>query len=101
MMGLSPREPIARFGDLARTAEQLGFESAWLADSQLYTKNVYVALTLAAERTESIRIGPGVTNPLTRHPTVTANAIAGLLEVSGGRAQLGIGSGDASVIRWG
>lgn len=97
MMGLSPREPIGRFGDLARTAEEVGFESAWLADSQLYTKNVYVGLTLGAERTSSIRIGPGVTNPVTRHPTVTANAIAGLLEVSNGRAQLGLGSGDAAV----
>jgi hypothetical protein len=26
MMGLSPREPISRFGDLARQAEELGFE---------------------------------------------------------------------------
>jgi 5,10-methylenetetrahydromethanopterin reductase len=97
MMGLSPREPIGRFGDLARAAEEAGFEAAWLADSQLYTKNVYVALTLAAERTHSIHIGPGVTNPVTRHPTVTASAMAGLAEVSGERAQLGIGSGDAAV----
>lgn len=97
MMGLSPREPITRFGDLARTAEQEGFEAAWLADSQLYTKNVYVALTLAAERTSSILIGPGVTNPVTRHPTVTASAMSGLLEVSDHRAQLGLGSGDAAV----
>jgi 5,10-methylenetetrahydromethanopterin reductase len=97
MMGLSPREPIARFGDLARAGEEVGFEAAWLADSQLYTKNVYVALALAAERTRSIHIGPGVTNPVTRHPTVTANAMAGLAEVSGGRVQLGIGSGDAAV----
>jgi 5,10-methylenetetrahydromethanopterin reductase len=97
MMGLSPREPIGRFGDLARAAEAAGFEAAWLADSQLYTKNVYVALALAAQRTQAIRIGPGVTNPVTRDPTVTASAMAALAEVSGGRAQLGIGSGDAAV----
>jgi alkanesulfonate monooxygenase SsuD/methylene tetrahydromethanopterin reductase-like flavin-dependent oxidoreductase (luciferase family) len=51
MMGLSPREPIARFGELALAAEELGFEAAWLADSQLYTKDVYMGLTLAAART--------------------------------------------------
>lgn len=96
-MGLSPREPIARFGDLARTAEELGFEAAWLADSQLYTKDVYVGLTMAAMATSAIRLGPGVTNPVTRHVTVTANALAGLAEVSEGRALLGIGSGDAAV----
>lgn len=97
MMGLSPREPIERFGNLARAAEEAGFEAAWLADSQLFTKNVYVALALAAQRTQSIHIGPGVTNPVTRDPTVTASAMAALVEVSGGRAQLGIGSGDAAV----
>jgi 5,10-methylenetetrahydromethanopterin reductase len=97
MMGLSPREPIARFGDLANSAEKLGFEAAWLADSQLYTKDVYVGLTVAAARTSRISLGPGVTNPVTRHLTVTANAVAGVNEVSGGRAMLGIGAGDAAV----
>lgn len=97
MMGLSPREPIGRFADLAASAEELGFEAAWLADSQLYTKDVYAGLILAAGRTERIVLGPGVTNPVTRHVTVTANAIAALGEVSGGRAQLGLGAGDAAV----
>ncbi|HET8672923.1 MAG TPA: LLM class flavin-dependent oxidoreductase, partial [Thermoleophilaceae bacterium] len=97
MMGLSPREPIARFGDLAHAAEELGFGAAWLADSQLYTKDVYVGLALAAARTSRIALGPGVTNPVTRHLTVTANAISGIDEVSGGRALLGLGAGDAAV----
>ncbi len=98
MMGLSPREPIARFGELARQAEDLGFEMAWLGDSQLFTKDVYVGLTLAALATNRIRLGPGVTNPVTRHFSVLANTMAALNEVSSGRAQLGLGSGDASVL---
>lgn len=98
MMGVSPREPIGRFAELAAEAERAGFEMAWLADSQLYTKNVFVALALAAERTQRIRLGPGVANPVTRHYTVLANATAGLDEVSGGRAVLGLGSGDAAVL---
>lgn len=97
MMGLSPREPITRFADLAAEAEGLGFQMAWLADSQLYTKNAFVALTLAAERTQRIQLGPGVANPVTRHYTVLANAIAGLQEVGGPRMVLGLGSGDAAV----
>lgn len=97
MMGLSPREPITRFGDLAHAAEELGFDAAWLADSQLYTKDVYVGLALAADRTTRIKLGPGVTNPITRHVTVTANAMAGIAEVGGGRTMLGIGAGDAAV----
>lgn len=98
MMGLSPREPIGRFADLAAQGELLGFDMAWLADSQLYTKNVFVALTLAAERTQKIRLGPGVANPVTRHFTVLANAMAGVDEVSGGRGVLGLGGGDAAVL---
>jgi 5,10-methylenetetrahydromethanopterin reductase len=97
MMGVSPREPIRRAAALAREAEEVGFAAMWLADSQLYLKNSYVALTIAALETERIHLGPGVTNPITRHVTVTANAAAALAEVSGGRFELGIGSGDAAV----
>lgn len=97
MMGVSPREPIGRFADLAHVAETVGFDMAWVADSQLYTKDPWTALTLAATRTETIRLGPGVTNPVTRHFTVLACSMAALAEVSGGRGVLGIGTGDASV----
>ena len=97
MMGLSPREPIERFAKLAAEAEEAGFEMAWLGDSQLYTKNVYVALTIAALQTRTIHVGPGVSNPVTRHFTVLANAMSAMQEVSAGRAVLGLGSGDAAV----
>lgn len=89
MMALSPREAIGRFADLSREAERLGFETAWLADSQLYTKERLRRARARAERTATVRLGPGVTNPVTRHVTVTANALAALDEVSAGRAQLG------------
>jgi 5,10-methylenetetrahydromethanopterin reductase len=54
---------------------------------------VYVVMTAIAEATERVVIGPGITNPYTRHPAQTASAIASLDEVSGGRAFLGIGAG--------
>lgn len=97
MMGLSPREPLVRFARLAELAETIGFDMAWIADSQLYTKDPWSALAIAATSTRSIRLGPGVTNPVTRHFTVTACSVAALNELSGGRAVLGIGSGDAAV----
>jgi 5,10-methylenetetrahydromethanopterin reductase len=95
--GISAREPLRRIGEVARTAEQHGFDAAWIIDSQLAMKDVHVALTVAAMETTRLRLGTGVTNPLTRHITVTANAIAGVDEVSGGRALLGLGSGDSAV----
>ena len=42
-------------------------------------------------------MGTFVTNPLTRHPAVTAGAIASINELSDGRAFLGIGTGDSAV----
>ena len=96
-LGISAREALRRIGDVARTAEEQGFDAAWVIDSQVVMKDVHVALTVAAMATSKIHLGTGVTNPLTRHITVTANAIAGVDEVSGGRALLGLGSGDSAV----
>src|SRR5688572_30261301 len=95
--GISARELLLRIGDVARTAEDNGFNAAWVIDSQVAMKDVHVALTVAAMATKKLQLGTGVTNPLTRHITVTANAIAGVDEVSGGRALLGLGSGDSAV----
>ena len=95
--GVSPREPLAAVGELARTVEDLGFDALWFIDHQLGMKDVYTAMTLSALTTERIEIGAGVTNLTTRHPTVTANATAALDEVSGGRALLGLGAGWVAV----
>jgi len=47
--------------------------------------------------TERIAFGPGVTNPLTRHFTVTASVAATLADLYPGRVVLGIGRGDNAV----
>ena len=41
-------------------AEDHGFSHAWLYDSQMLGSEVYAALALCADRTEKIKIGPGV-----------------------------------------
>lgn len=79
--------------ELARLAESLGYERCWVYDEGLAASDVYVAMTAIAVATESLTIGPGITNPYTRHAGATAGAIASLDEVSGGRAFLGIGAG--------
>ncbi|HXJ78110.1 MAG TPA: LLM class flavin-dependent oxidoreductase [Candidatus Methylomirabilis sp.] len=82
----------------ARLADDLGYDLVRIADSQCLFRELYVALTLVALNTSRAKIGPGVTNPITRHPTVTASAIASIDELSGGRAILGIGAGDSAVL---
>ncbi|MBI3966450.1 MAG: LLM class flavin-dependent oxidoreductase [Chloroflexi bacterium] len=99
--GVSPREPFSRIVSLVWQAEDAGFDAVWVIDSQLIMKDAYLTLALCAEQTRRIKLGTGVTNPVTRHPTVIANAFAGLRELSDGRALLGIGAGDSAVFSLG
>jgi 5,10-methylenetetrahydromethanopterin reductase len=66
-------------------------------DAQSSDGDCYVSLAAAAMATTTLKLGTGVTNPVTRHPAVTASAIASLQAISNGRAVLGIGRGDASL----
>lgn len=77
--------------------EEMGFDVALIPDSQALVREVYVTLTACAANTSRITLGTGITNPLTRHPSVTASAIASLNDLSSGRALLGIGRGDSAV----
>ncbi|TCP47879.1 5,10-methylenetetrahydromethanopterin reductase [Tamaricihabitans halophyticus] len=96
-MGVSPREPLSRISELATAAENYGFDAMWFIDFQLGMKDVYAAMNLAALATDRMHVGAAVTNLVTRHPTVTANATAALDELSGGHAMLGLGAGWSSV----
>jgi 5,10-methylenetetrahydromethanopterin reductase len=96
-IGISPREPLRDWMDFSEQAEQRGVDEMWLIDSQLAMKDVYAGLAATALRTSRMRLGTGVTNLITRHPTVTANAIAAIAELSSGRAMLGLGAGDSAV----
>lgn len=80
-----------------RRAEVLGFDAAWIADSQLLWRDVYAAMAVSALRTERIALATAVTNFRTRHPSVVASAINTVAELAPGRVWLGVGSGDSSV----
>lgn len=96
-IGISPREPLSEWMALGAQLEQQGVNRIWLIDSQLAMKDVYAGLLTAALATDTAELGPGVTNIVTRDPTVTASAIAAVAELSEGRAVLGIGAGDSAV----
>ena len=53
-------------------------------------------MTACALATRRLRIGAGVFNPYSRHPTLMAMEIAAFDELCEGRAVLGIGAGIAS-----
>lgn len=80
----------------ARLAEDLGYDHCTFIDSQALSRDSVAMLTMAAANTSRIRLGPGVTQPHTRHVSVMANSIATIDELSGGRAFLGVGAGFSS-----
>ena len=81
----------------AREAEAAGWDALGFTDTQNLSGDVYSALALAASATDRLILGTGVTNPVTRHPAVTASAIATIQVESQGRAVLGIGRGDSAL----
>jgi probable F420-dependent oxidoreductase len=88
--------PARRIVDLTVRAEQLGFTHAWTFDSHILWQEPYVIYALMLEATERIIVGPFVTNPATRDPTVTASLFATLNDTFGNRTICGIGRGDSA-----
>src|SRR2546426_9067590 len=82
---------------LIREAEQLGYDSAWVPDSQMIWSDCYATLALAAANTSRIRIGTGVAIPGTRIAPVTAHSIASINQLAPGRVFLGIGTGHTAM----
>ena len=92
-LGISPRESITHAVEVVKNAEDLGFDAAYITDVQLSMKDCFAALSVCAVDTSKIKLGTGVTNPITRHPTTLACQFSGLKELSNGRGILGIGTG--------
>ena len=81
---------------LARDIEALGFDLLLCPDTQCLSPDPLAQLALAAQTTTRLRLGTGVTNPVTRDVTVSATAFGTLQAESNGRAICGIGRGDSS-----
>ncbi|MBI3992665.1 MAG: LLM class flavin-dependent oxidoreductase [Candidatus Lambdaproteobacteria bacterium] len=77
-------------------AENLGYRSAWIPDSQMIWSDCYATLALAAQQTRTIKIGTGVSIVGTRIAPVTANSIATINRLAPGRTFLGVGTGNTA-----
>jgi len=90
-------DDISALAKRAKFAEESGFDQVWVAESHLTCRDHNVALAVAIQNTSTVKIGPGVTNPVLHDDSVAASTIATLDELSGGRVLFGIGSGDTPV----
>jgi alkanesulfonate monooxygenase SsuD/methylene tetrahydromethanopterin reductase-like flavin-dependent oxidoreductase (luciferase family) len=88
--------------EMARAAEETGFESIWLGDHLLYRGDgreergpweVWTLLAGLAAVTGRVRLGPLVACASFHPPGLIAKMAATLAEISGGRFVLGLGAG--------
>ena len=112
-VAIFPVEDVQTPAELARMAEERGFESLlfpehthipasretpYPAGGELppeysRTYDPFVALTAAAAATTRLRVGTGICLVIERDPIVTAKEVASLDLLSGGRVEFGVGAG--------
>ena len=98
--GFTPHK-LDQFRIIARAADEAGFAMVMTGDSPALGGEHYVGLTVTALATRNARIGSYISNPVSRHPVVAAAGIASVNEVAGGRAFLGLSTGDSGVYNLG
>ncbi len=109
--------PYANVLKNARRSEESGAETIWFPDhlmgfwpQSIWTPDItplaaqgnphvhldpFVTMAAAATATSRVKLGVAVTQPLSRHPAHLAQTFLSLSHLSGGRAILGLGSGEA------
>ena len=81
----------ADYQELARQAEDRGYEMVWVPEGA--GRDSLTSLATIAMRTERIKLGTGILPIFARTPVNTAMGAAGIAEISGGRFVLGLGVG--------
>ena len=90
-----PRPDWGEMRDQVQTVEALGFDSFWVPDHPMVLGHAtWTTLAALATATQTIRLGPLVACAAYWNPVILARAIADIDRLSGGRAVLGLGSGD-------
>ena len=84
---------------VARACETSGLHSIGIADSPMLGRDLYVACAGALDVTSRLGVLTAVTNPVTRHPSVTAAAAVTLCDMAPGRVTIGMATGDSAL--WG
>ena len=94
-------------------ADRLGFYSGWMMDNVVYADldsdsmlpvwETWTVLSILAEITDNIRFGPMVTPCRRRNPCLLAKMAACIDQISRGRLDVGIGTGDYAMyfVPWG
>lgn len=97
--------PFAELEERARNAEALGFQTVYVPDHSRPWRHDpvpgglwfdgWTVLAALAAATSTVRLGPLVANPVLRPPDLLVREALALDHLSGGRLQLGMGTGIA------
>ena len=91
--------PLSTVAEMARVAERVGVDAINMPDSPLLYPDVYTSCAVSLMATSTLGIHTGVTNPVTRHPSVTAGTARSLAQLGPHRTAIGIATGDSAC--WG
>jgi probable F420-dependent oxidoreductase len=89
LVGVALGGDLRELGDLARRAEDAGFESVWCAET---ARTGFLQAAVAIAATSRVSVGTAISLAFPRSPAITAMSARDLAELSGGRFQLGLGS---------
>ena len=95
-LGYWGAHPNPNFVELAQEAENLGFDSVWVAES--WGNDCFTPLAWIGAQTSKIRLGTAVAQLSARTPTACAMATLALDHLSGGRMILGLGASGPQVV---
>lgn len=80
-----------------KKADELGFHAVYAAD-ETWHKDLWLLFAAAARETKNVRLGPSIAPITLREPTLIAQAAATLDELSDGRAEVAISSGNFGLL---
>ena len=92
-----PDYPLTESLASIQLADELGFHAVYAAD-ETWHKDLWLLFAAAADKTSNVRFGPGVSAVVLREPSLIAQAAATLDELTGGRAEVVLSSGNFGLL---
>ncbi|MEQ3549605.1 LLM class flavin-dependent oxidoreductase [Pseudonocardia nematodicida] len=92
-----PDYPLTESLESIKLADELGFHAVYAAD-ETWHKDLWLLFAAAADKTTNIRMGPSVSAVVLREPSLIAQATATLDELTGGRAEVVLSSGNFGLL---
>jgi 5,10-methylenetetrahydromethanopterin reductase len=92
-----PDYPLEESLRAIKLADELGFYGCYAAD-ETWHKDLWLLFAAAAKDTTNIRFGPSLSGVVLREPSLIAQAAATLDELTNGRAEVVLGSGNFGLL---